>query len=158
VKRHPALAALSRDHHHALVLARRLRRAHESDAEDVARAFLTHWEDEERLHFRIEEEVLLPAYAMYGDVEHAAVVRTLLDHVLIRRDVQRLAHDPALALLHDLGERLASHVKLEENDLFPLVERTIPEPELSALGDRLAVAVRGRAADPAGAGNPLAGR
>lgn len=137
MKRHAALVPLSRDHHHALVIARRLRSAEEHDARDVARAFLEHWEAEERLHFRLEEEVLLPAYAVYGDPDHAAVVRTLLDHVLIGRDVERLANDPPLALLHQLGERLANHVRLEENELFPLVERTIPEPALSALGARL---------------------
>jgi hemerythrin-like domain-containing protein len=119
------------------VIARRLRLAEEHDAAEAAREFLEHWADEERLHFRLEEEVLLPAYAAYGDPEHAAVVRTLLDHVLIRRDVERLAADPPLELLHELGERLANHVKLEENELFPLVERTIPEPELLALGARL---------------------
>lgn len=150
MKRHPALAPLSRDHHHALVLARRLRRAEESNAEEVARAFLAHWEDEESLHFRLEEEVLLPAYAAHADPNHAAVVRTLIDHVLIRRDVTRLPEAPPLALLHELGQRLADHVKLEENELFPLIERTIPEPELSALGDRLGDAARPRPAAPTG--------
>ncbi len=67
MKRHPALAPLSRDHHHALVLARKLRRANAQDAADVSRAFLEHWMEEERLHFRLEEEVLLPAFAAYGD-------------------------------------------------------------------------------------------
>ena len=69
MKRHPALASLSRDHHHALVIAQRLRRADEHDGPEAARAFLAHWEREERLHFRLEEEVLLPAYAAYGDLD-----------------------------------------------------------------------------------------
>jgi hypothetical protein len=66
MKRHPALVPLSRDHHHALVIARRLRQATEQTADDAARAFLAHWHDEERHHFRLEEEVLLPAYAARG--------------------------------------------------------------------------------------------
>jgi hypothetical protein len=137
MKRHPALAPLSRDHHHALVLAGRLRRAGEHDAVDAAEAFLEHWMEEERLHFRLEEEVLLPAYAAYGDPEHPAVVRTLLDHVRIRRDADRLAAGADVRLLHELGRRLADHVRLEENELFPLIERTLPEPALAALGERL---------------------
>ena len=80
--------------------------------------------------------MLLPAYAAHGDPHHPAVVRTLLDHMLIRRDATRLAApDPALA--HALGARLADHVKLEEHELFPLVERTVPEPALASLGERL---------------------
>jgi hemerythrin-like domain-containing protein len=137
MKRHPALAPLSRDHHHALVLAQRLRRATDDDAAAAADAFLEHWTREERLHFRLEEEVLLPTYAAYGDPDHPAVIRTLLDHVRIRRDVERLAADTDLDLLHELGDRLADHVRLEENELFPLVERALPEPALAALGERL---------------------
>jgi hemerythrin-like domain-containing protein len=137
MKRHPSLAPLSRDHHHALVLAQRLRRAGERDAAEAADAFLQHWMNEERLHFRLEEEVLLPAYAAYGDPEHPAVVRTMLDHMLIRRDVERLARGADLELLHELGGRLADHVRLEENELFPLVERTLPEPALATLGECL---------------------
>jgi hemerythrin-like domain-containing protein len=137
MKRHPALAPLSRDHHHALVLAQRLGRAGESDGADAAAAFLEHWIEEERLHFRLEEEVLLPAFAAYGDPDHPAVVRTLLDHVRIRRDVERLADGADPELLHELGGRLADHVRLEENELFPLIEQTLPEPALEALGKRL---------------------
>ena len=137
MKRHPALTPLSRDHHHAVVLAQRLRRADEQDADDAAAAFLEHWMEEERLHFRLEEEVLLPAYAAYGDPDHPAVIRTLLDHVRIRRDVERLVAGANPELLHELGGRLAEHVKLEEHELFPLVERTLPEPALTELGERL---------------------
>lgn len=137
MKRHPALVPLSRDHHHALVLARQMRQAEAADADEAANAFLAHWAAEERLHFRLEEEVLLPAYAAHGDPEHPAVIRTLLDHLEIRRDVERLAAGADPHLLHALGARLAEHVKLEEQELFPLIERTVPEPALEALGERL---------------------
>jgi hypothetical protein len=140
MKRHPALIPLSRDHHHALVIARRLRRATREDAPAAAQAFLEHWAGEEQAHFRIEEEILLPAYAAHGDVAHAAVVRALLDHVLIRRDASRLDNTPSLEALHELGARLADHVELEERELFPLIEQTVPERDLSALGERLRAA------------------
>jgi hypothetical protein len=64
-------------------------------------------------------------------------MRRELDHMLIRRDAARLAGTPPLELLHDLGARLADHVRLEEHEVFPLIEATIPESELQALGDRL---------------------
>ncbi len=137
MKRHPALAPLSRDHHHALVIAQRLRRAGEDDAAGAVRAFLEHWQKEERLHFRLEEEVLLPALAAYADADHPAVVRTLLDHVRIRAAVDRLGATAQLEQVHELGAWLAAHVRLEENELFPLIEQTLPEPALVALGERL---------------------
>jgi hypothetical protein len=137
MKRHPALIALSRDHHHALVMARRLRRATPEDAAGAAQAFLEHWAEEEQAHFRIEEDILLPAYAAHGEVDHPAVVRALLDHVLIRCDAARLDDPPSLEALHDLGARLADHVELEERELFPLIEQTLPEDALAALGEQL---------------------
>ena len=112
MKRHPALVPLSRDHHHALMVARRLRRTTHKNATEAAQAFLKHWKEEEQAHFRIEEDVLLPAYAAHGDVAHPAVVRALLDHVLICRDARRLGDAPSLGLLHELGARLAAHVEL----------------------------------------------
>ena len=137
MKRHAALVSLSRDHHHVLVIAQQLRRATTETTTDIARVFLAAWESEEKQHFRLEEELLLPAYAEHGHPAHPAVMGTLQDHMLIRRDAERLAHEPSLELLHELGNRLADHVHLEERELFPLIEETIAEPELQALGERL---------------------
>ena len=137
MKRHPALASLSRDHHHALVLAQKLRRATEEAIPAAALAFLSHWEAEESLHFRVEEEILLPAYAEHGDLRHPAITRMLEDHVRIRRDADLLARQPSLLLLHQLGTQLAEHVQFEEHEVFPLIERTIPDDDLTKLGQRL---------------------
>jgi hemerythrin-like domain-containing protein len=142
MKRHPALAPLSRDHHHALVIAQRLRRATTQTAPDIAGAFLAHWNAEQKLHFRLEEQLLLPAYAAYGQPDHPAIIRMLLDHMLIRRDAAALTAAPPLELLHELGARLADHVRLEEQELFPLIEQAIPEHELEKLGDRIRDATR----------------
>ena len=106
MKRHPALVPLSRDHHHVLVIARRLRHATTQNAAETARAFLAHWDAEEKQHFRLEEELLLPASAALGEPGHPAVIRTLLDHMLIRSDADRLADTPSLELLHELGAPL----------------------------------------------------
>jgi hypothetical protein len=136
MKRHPGLASFSRDHHHALMIAQRLRRATDETVSGDARALLDHWEAEQR-HFGLEEELLLPAYAEHGPLEHPAILRTLIDHMVIRRDVIRLLAAPTLELLHDLGVRVADHIRFEEHQLFPLIQTTIPEHELQALGDRI---------------------
>ena len=63
MKRHPSLRTLSDDHHGGLVWARRLRRAAAGEGDppaEVAREFLRFWDTDTTLHFREEEEVLLP--------------------------------------------------------------------------------------------------
>lgn len=137
MKRHPALQPLSRDHQHTLAVAQRLRRATPETAEQAVAAFLTVWGLEDRLHFCVEEEVLLPAYAAHGDRSHPVVLRVLVDHLSIRCDAELLATEVSLQRLHALGERLASHVRLEERELFPLIEDSLTDADLSLLGDRL---------------------
>ena len=137
MKRHPALAPLSRDHQRTLAVAQRLRRAtHETGPQAVA-AFLAVWDPEERQHFRLEEEVLLPVCAVHGGPDHPVIRMVLVDHLRIRVAAERLSADTSLATLHALGEILASHVRLEEHELFPLIEERVPEAALCALGERL---------------------
>jgi len=139
VKRSAALAALSRDHHQALFVAQKLRRATSETADDARAAFLQYWTTHGRRHFRLEEETLLPGYAPYGDAHHPLVLSVLGDHVAIRQRADRLAADPTASpdALHDLGERLATHVRLEERELFPLIEDAMPAAELTALAETL---------------------
>jgi hemerythrin-like domain-containing protein len=130
MKRHEALAQLSRDHHQALFQAQRLRRATEEDAEAVAAGFLDFWRSIGHLHFRAEEEVLLPSYAAYADATDDAVVRVLVDHTLIRRDAKALEGGD-LDRVCELGDRLEAHVRHEERVLFPMIEQALPDDELA---------------------------
>ena len=85
MKRAPELRTLSEDHHHGLVHARRLRRTTEADEADsavvVTRGFLDFWQKDTALHFRKEEEVLLPVMARYGgDISREPLVEMIEDH------------------------------------------------------------------------------
>jgi hemerythrin-like domain-containing protein len=122
VKRHPALQPLSRDHHVALVAARRLRRAGAGEEAAARDAFLEFWREHGAKHFRVEEEVLLPAFAAHADPDAECVARMLMDHVRIRAAARRLETDPELDALHELGTMLERHVRLEEREVFPLIE------------------------------------
>jgi hemerythrin-like domain-containing protein len=133
MKRHEALEQLSRDHHQALFQAMRLKRAEEEDAGSVLGDFLDFWFGVGHLHFRAEEEVLLPAYSAYADASRDEVVRVLVDHIQIRREAYELGalkEDPAPSRLHALGEKLDAHVRHEERVLFPLIEEALPDDEL----------------------------
>lgn len=139
MKRDPALVSLSHDHHQALFVAHKLRRATIETLADARAAFLAYWNEHGRAHFRLEEEVLLPTYAAHGDTYHPLVARALCDHVAIRHRAEAVAGDgaSALAALHELGACLADHVRLEERELFPLIEDALPAAALSALATAL---------------------
>ena len=136
MKRSEALAPLSRDHHQGLFVALQLKRAEPETAANARQDFLDFFEREGARHFRTEEEVLLPAYARHGEPDQPEVVRVLVDHVDLRRRAQDLAAspDPDPAELHELGERLESHIRHEERVLFPLIEEALPLEELEQVG------------------------
>jgi hemerythrin-like domain-containing protein len=135
VKRDPALVGLSHDHHNALFTALKLRRATELNAGAARDALATYWEGPGRIHFRLEEEVLFPAYARHGHAYDELVARALCDHIAIRQMIAVVLEDPQAPLddLHALGDLMSEHVRLEERKLFPLIEQALPAPELAEL-------------------------
>jgi len=146
MKRTAALASLSRDHHETLVIAQALRRATPETATAARAAFLTHWDADCREHFRMEEDILLPAYAAHGDPFHPLVARTLCEHVDIRTRAAALSRpDGALSVaeLNELGAALAGHVRGEERELFVLIEKALPSEALAVLEAALARADAG---------------
>ena len=98
------------------------------------------------MHFRLEEELLFPAYASYGDAHRPRVLRALGEHAMIRHRAAVLGATPSAApdALQQLGIELAAHVRLEERDVFPLIERVMPERELGTLAQALEDAQQAR--------------
>jgi hemerythrin-like domain-containing protein len=135
-RRQEPLLPLTHDHHHALRHARALRVETETgDAEALAtaaRSFVDFYDHHMLVHFREEEEQLLPMLVPEDGDPHELVGRTMLEHVLIHALVRRLrqelaaaAPDPETTLR--ISELLRSHVRMEEDQLFPLLEQRVPE-------------------------------
>lgn len=81
---------------------------------------------------------MLPAFAAAGgDPRHELVARVLTDHIAIRPRARRLTADAAVPKLRELGDLLAAHIRLEENELFPLIEAALDPQALAALGGEL---------------------
>ncbi|HET8820636.1 MAG TPA: hemerythrin domain-containing protein [Thermoleophilaceae bacterium] len=136
MKRHRALSALSHEHHQGLFAALRLKRARHDSAAEARTVFLGFLEREGARHFRAEEELLLPAFARHAEFDRPEIVRVLTEHVDLRSralDLEANA-DPQPTELHELGERLESHIRFEERVLFPMIEEALPADELERLG------------------------
>jgi hemerythrin-like domain-containing protein len=119
--------------------ALQLRRAGSETAPDARARFTAYWQEHGEVHFRMEEQILLPAFAAYGNAHHPLVARVLCEHVAIRQRARELSEQAGAALprLHELGAMLADHVRLEERDLFALIERTLPAEALRSLAKAL---------------------
>lgn len=150
MKRHESLHALSQHHHFALLESLFIRRAtEESDItrdarlREVADKFMGFWEKDGKLHFREEEEILIPAYALHVSIrDDQDVLRMLADHAMIRAKIGKLSallsnNEAFEADLIELGELLQNHVRLEENIIFPRMETILSEEELQKVGHLL---------------------
>lgn len=136
MKRAEALQPLSREHQGALAVAKALGEAEDRDA--ATRTLLEFWQADGRRHFRIEEEVLLPGWALEAEVDWAGAERMLREHLEIRRQVLRAeAGEIELEELRALGRLLHDHVRFEERELFVEVEAALGQPGL----ERLATAI-----------------
>ena len=135
MKRHDALQPLSREHHPALVQAKRLRdfKGDAAQARELAQAFVGFWNAEIAQHFRDE-----------GD-DCPEILETVAQHVGLRRGVMELRRrlaaqaDIDAPLLNGLGDALKSHVRFEEDELFPLAEQALREDDLLYLETQLKI-------------------
>ena len=147
MKRAAQLKDLSDDHHHCLAQAGRLRTSAlegTEDLSDVASAFLEFWQKETRAHLRKEEEVLVPVFARYGgNPARQPVAEMLAQHAKIRGLVMQLGEEVAGGdarpeTLRRLSELLEARIRLEERQVFPLVEEILADAELEEVASRLA--------------------
>ncbi len=146
MKRHPDLREFSDDHHQGLVNAFRLKRTAAGEGvtpDEAARAFLKFWSEDTSLHFRKEEEVLLPVVARYGgNLQDECVVVMLAQHARIRGLAMQLGDeverdDVRRETLQTLGDELEAHIRLEERGLFPALEESLSEQALGEVSSRL---------------------
>jgi hypothetical protein len=113
VKRSDALRPLSDDHHRALVLARRAKRALAKTWPDVVAFFASDLEP----HFQTEERWLFPLLDAAGELGLAERARA--DHARLRALVR------AAAPSAEFATALEEHVRFEERELFPVAERLL---------------------------------
>jgi hypothetical protein len=130
MRRHRALIPFSHHHHRALVVTRSARAA-AGDAGALlaaARDFLVFFDGWGVTHFRDEEEHLFPLlFEQAGAEAPEELVRALLDHARLHALAAQLRSGVAVGVveaetLQSAGALLEAHVRLEERELFPLIE------------------------------------
>ncbi|MBS0370819.1 MAG: hemerythrin domain-containing protein [Proteobacteria bacterium] len=116
--RDPRLIELSREHHIALRLAKRLAGAGTADGLPAVTSFLRQEKPTLLRHFGDEERDLLPQLREFGEV--ALAERLVKEH----RDMEDLmTRDQDPAALTSLGRMLADHVRFEERELFEVLQK-----------------------------------
>ncbi len=128
------MRALSVDHHHGLVLARKAKQAGTGGDDDkvieVWAEVQAKFQAELEPHFLIEETIIAPALEACG--ESALVKRLNSEHENLRNCVVA-AGERSAAELERFGSTLEQHIRFEERDLFETAQRRLNPDQLNAI-------------------------
>jgi len=132
MKRIPELRDLSEDHHHALVLARKARKAGGGEdgfsVDDVWAEVEAKFKAELEPHFQIEESRIGTILERLGETQ---LTQRLLDEHATLREFVIPGRDQTPAELGRFGELLEKHVRFEERELFEVAQDKLNHDELS---------------------------
>ena len=138
--RDKALIPLSHQHQHCRALCVRLDRAIQAgdvDLEAWQAEVQQIFEQEITFHFAAEEKELFPAAARFPELQ-PLVQELITGHAMLRNFFSRAAaRSLHVAGLQALVEKLASHIRKEERELFEGMQRLMKPEELSAVGAAL---------------------
>lgn len=142
--RDPNLIPLSRQHQHALALCVRIDRASPVGDSDMAAwqsEIAQIFQSEIRVHFGAEENVLFPAVRRFPALV-PLVEDLLLDHFMLREGFAKAeAHEMSAGDLSAFGERMSTHIRKEERQLFERMQELMNQEELTRLGRELDAAL-----------------
>jgi hemerythrin-like domain-containing protein len=138
--RDKSLIPLSRQHQHALALCVRIDRASPIAASDLAawQAEITQLcQTEIEFHFVAEEKVVFPAARKFP--QFSALVDDLLaDHSALRTMfAEAAAEQMSNASLSAVAQRLSSHIRKEERQLFEGLQEVLSKEKLALMGQRV---------------------
>ena len=135
IKRSKELAPLSREHHNGLLFAWKIKQGlvNGTPVETLCNYTRWFWSNHMEPHFKDEEKVLVKF--LPGD---SLLVRQMTqEHAQIRDLVVALDKKTDLNSLKLLSDFINSHIRFEERELFPYVEKTLSPEQLSEVYNNL---------------------
>jgi len=138
MKRHQALTNLSREHHQSLRLAKKCidtaTRAVPEQCEDLCREIVATFDEEWDRHFRNEEATIFDVTAGMEGKIHDLGLQLVEEHDRMRDMARAMSKgETGCAILEQFGILLRDHTRLEERELFPLVEQAFSAGQMETI-------------------------
>lgn len=146
MKRHKSLFSLSHEHQHGLALAlklkypkRQLSSSNEAEISELKSELADKYENILRKHFRKEERYLVPGFE-----DNNLMKQMLGEHIKLEGLYNKIVSnsegwklEQQRDMLNLFGELLDLHIRFEERELFPMIEKSLSEEQLEELGKKL---------------------
>lgn len=129
IKRNENLKAISREHHHGLLLSWKIRNGLKKQIDPLRIEKYVDWFYKEHLlpHFEIEEKYIFPILNKDNDL----VKKALADHRRLIRVIE--SETDILKKLTTVEEELESHIRFEERVLFNEVQEVASKEQLELI-------------------------
>ena len=146
MKRHPSFIPFSHDHRRALFLAQVIRSSgpghpgYPSDTESRKNYALSFYNSGLAEHFRQEEELLLPLAGQYGVTTDNLLTRMKQEHETLAAlfsELSTATGEAAAKLMDDTGTLLEKHIRMEERELFEILQKVLDESQLEKIAKYL---------------------
>ena len=135
IKRNENIVNLSKDHHFTLLFCWKIRNGikFKVEPERIKKYVKYFWQHHIQPHF-IQEETIL-----FSRVKDEAVQRALEEHIQIAQQIKALdiAGDDAAYQLSALSDIVDNHVRYEERELFPHLEKELTDEQLHMIGRQI---------------------
>lgn len=137
IKRNEHIVILSREHHMGLLFCWKIRQGlkKQADTNRIEKYVAYFWDSHLRQHFREEEDHL------FEKVNDDFCWKAMQQH----REIRALIHQvtgsvpvPSTDMLNQLADCVDAHIRFEERELFPHLEKVLDEQELIRIGAALA--------------------
>mgnify|MGYP003635967702 CR=1 FL=1 len=129
--RNDNLIVFSHEHHHGLIFCNRLKKAAHIDDETVSRYIIDFWDNYLDLHFKNEEIGFLPHL-----VKEGLTLQFINEHKQINKLVDEIKSGKgkikAQALA--LSKLIHDHIRFEEREFFPWLEKELTDNQLESIG------------------------
>lgn len=132
LKRHPALVALSKDHHFGLLLCWKIRTGikKEVSTDRIVKYVEYFYNDHLKNHFEEEEKYI---FSLLDENEEGRK-KAERQHRKIKRLIEKLSDaERAKITLGQIEELLDTHIRFEERELFPYLQNSLESETLYRL-------------------------
>ena len=139
MKRHEAIAPLSRDHHATLILAQLMKKnaplynGMPDNVKDKVRYAIEQFETHISKHFQLEEAMLEKVKHIHPSIKILAEEIEAEHHVLTHLFQSLAVTGNPVTAMHELAVKLEDHIRKEERVLFPLLQQQCSETVLAEI-------------------------
>lgn len=146
MKRHNALIPLSHDHHHGLLLSQLLKKnapkykGLPDDIEGKINYLDNAYKTELIPHFKNEEEILFPFVKGKNEKLDELISEVINQHIRIKQLFEEVkSSNDKITAMDKFAHQLDQHIRLEEREVFPLIQELFGDKLTELDGKILAV-------------------